>query len=270
MLMAKKMKESPEFSNDRIVFIFSNSGMEREETLRFCKQCDDEFGLGLVWVEADVNPSKRKGTKFKVVTFETASRNGEPFEATISKYGIPNMAFPHCTRELKQRPINAYAETLFGKNYVTAIGIRFDEIGRMKRKPEVIYPMIDWQLTVRDVRAYWNSSTFDLQLKDYEGNCDLCWKKSIRKQLTLIKERPQITKWWDEMESKYAFVDKHGKSNPPFFFHRQNRSTEDLIELSKQPFVPVTDPHWRDVANPEMDKESSCACMNDSEPELDF
>jgi len=46
-----------------------------------------------------------------LVTFETASRNGEPFEEMIQKYGITNMQSPQCTRNLKglPRPSTAWA-----------------------------------------------------------------------------------------------------------------------------------------------------------------
>jgi len=64
-----------------------------------------------------------------MTNFTTACRDGEPFEAVIKKYGIPNMDFPHCTRELKIRPIHAFAKVYFGSvDYVSAIGIRADEV----------------------------------------------------------------------------------------------------------------------------------------------
>ena len=52
----------------------------------------------VVWVESITNPEYRKGVTAKVVSFVTASRNGEPFEAMIKKHGIPNITQPHCTR----------------------------------------------------------------------------------------------------------------------------------------------------------------------------
>ena len=59
------------------------------------------------------------------------------------------------------------------------------------------------------------------QLKDYEGNCDMCWKKSKRKILTLILENPELINWWNNMEIKYG--------EGEFTFWRNNELTEDLL-----------------------------------------
>ena len=110
--MAKVIKEAYEDRYDEVIYVFGNTGEEDERCLRFVDRCDREFALGVVWVEAVVHHGSRKGTEHRVVTFDTASRHGEPYEAHIQKYGIPNMAFPHCTRELKYRPIHSYAASL--------------------------------------------------------------------------------------------------------------------------------------------------------------
>ena len=108
-LMAKLMKENYiDMGYKNIIFLFANTAQENEKTLQFVNKCDIKYGLGVVWLEADVVHKQRVGTKHKVVSFETASRNGEPFEDMIKKFGIPNKHYPHCTRELKQRPIYSY------------------------------------------------------------------------------------------------------------------------------------------------------------------
>ena len=42
---------------------------------------------------------------------------------------------------------------------------------------------------------------FDLQLEPHEGNCDLCFLKSVNKKKTIIRARPDLTKWWIEQEA---------------------------------------------------------------------
>jgi 3'-phosphoadenosine 5'-phosphosulfate sulfotransferase (PAPS reductase)/FAD synthetase len=79
---------------DRLRFAFMNTGCEEEETLTFIDRCDREWNMDLVWLEIDVNPIMGKGNGYSVVNYETAARNGEPFEAMIQKYGIPNVSFP--------------------------------------------------------------------------------------------------------------------------------------------------------------------------------
>jgi hypothetical protein len=83
------------------------------------------------------------------------------------------------------------------------------------------------------IRTWWDKQCFDLKLKDYEGNCDMCWKKSERKLLTLILEKPHLIEWWNEMEIKY------GQGEISFF--RNNKTAIDLIEMSKQNFTKATD-----------------------------
>jgi len=114
-----------------IIITFANTGCEHEKTLDFVNKCTDEFGWPVVWVEAVIDPEKGKGVKHRVVTYETASRKGEPFEEAIKKYGIFNKVSPNCNPRLKVEPMNSLLKEfgfLRGKglNYQTAIGIRAD------------------------------------------------------------------------------------------------------------------------------------------------
>ncbi len=105
MMMARVLRDK--YPAAEIVYVFANTGQEREETLAFVAHCAEYWSMPIVWVEASIQ-SGRIGTGHKIVTFETASRHGEPFESMITKYGIPNKAYPHCTRELKLAPMYSY------------------------------------------------------------------------------------------------------------------------------------------------------------------
>ena len=50
--LAKYVKENPKYKN--VIFVFLNTGKEREETLIFADKCDKEFGLNLLWLEAKI------------------------------------------------------------------------------------------------------------------------------------------------------------------------------------------------------------------------
>jgi len=238
--LAKYMKEHPHYKN--CIFVFMNTGKEREETLRFADKCDKEFGLNLVYLEALVNNEKGKGTTYTVVDFETASRNGEPFEAMLKKYPLPNNMASNCTRELKQRPIDAYLRDNY-KDYdiIKVVGIRADESHRKSVNAEiekVIYPLCDEvKIDSRFVRNWWEKQSFDLGLKDYQGNCDLCFKKSLKKRLTIIKENPESAKWWLQMEQKYS------SEEIPRFDLRTNKSIQELVEMAQRPFTKAQDLH---------------------------
>lgn len=246
------------------LFVFANTGKEKEETLEFVDRCNKEWNLGVVWLEAKINKEKGKGTDFKVVDFKTASRKGEPFEEMLKIYTMPNNFASNCTRELKDSPIKKYVKSLGYKEVLTAIGIRYDERHRKSntaKQQNIIYPLCDdTRVDSNFIRRWWDTQCFDLELKDYEGNCDLCFKKSLRKRLTLIKENPSIAKWWLDMEDKYS------SEKVPRFDLRTNFSIEQLIELSKQPFKVVKDKHdinKQQISlfdNLDMDIETDCFC----------
>jgi 3'-phosphoadenosine 5'-phosphosulfate sulfotransferase (PAPS reductase)/FAD synthetase len=114
-------------SYDQVEYVFANTGLEHEKTLEFVEKVADYHQIKVHWVEAVINPG-RKSASHKLVDFEIASRKGEPFEAAIQKYGIPNMSFPHCSRTLKKEVIESFAKNHLGwKDNYFAIGIRADE-----------------------------------------------------------------------------------------------------------------------------------------------
>jgi hypothetical protein len=229
-----------------LMFMFANTGCEHERTLEFVQECDDAWGLNVNWVEAVVNPQKRKGTKHRIVNFKTANRTGTPFEDVIKKFGIPNKAWPHCTRETKQRPMDSLRRELgFGKDF-TAIGIRADEVDRMNgsaQKYRLVYPLVQWLPTTKDqILEWWSMQPFDLDLPEHYGNCKWCWKKSFRKLLTLVNEQPDWFDFPQRMETTYPLVGPEQRHTiEPRTFFRGKKSVQDLIEMAKEPFEPFHD-----------------------------
>jgi hypothetical protein len=257
--MGLMLKENPKYKEFDKVFIFANTGKERPETLDFINKCDIKWGLDVVWLEADVNDEKGIGTSYKVVNYETASRSGKPFEDMLNKYPLPNNMASNCTRELKLAPINKYVKSLGYKEVYTAMGIRWDERHRESNtaiEQKVIYPLIyDLKVDNKFIRDWWDRQDFDLQLKDYEGNCDLCFKKSLKKRLTIIKENPAAADWWLKMEEKY------GSETIPRFDLRTNVSVNQLIKMAKQPFTKAHDLHELDKQQCDLfDFETDCFC----------
>lgn len=240
-----------ELGYQNIVFVFANTGLENEQTLEFVERCDKHFKLGVHWVEADVIHEFGKGTRYYRTDFQNASRNGEPFEEFIKKYGIPNQASPQCTRELKVYPIGAFARDWFnGEKYHTAIGIRKDEADRISadhKKRGIIYPLISSNMIPTSkpmINLYWKSMPFRLELKGYQGNCVTCWKKSTKKLYQIAQENPQAFDFMIRMEHKYGnHFPKHradkfkeeGKEIPKdITFFRNHKSALQILEESKQ------------------------------------
>jgi len=224
-----------------MVVVFANTGKEREETLQFVHKCDQLLNFNTVWIEAYVIDEKGQGTQHIVVNVKYASRNGEPFKDVIEKYGIPNPTALHCTRELKMQPIRHYAKTVLGwKNYETALGIRSDEPARMnwtkKKKERLLYFAELFNVTKSDVNNFWSKQSFDLKLKSFEGNCDLCYKKGLRKLMTIVKDKPELADWWREMENKFSMFTPESREHnakPPYRFFRDHQTIDDIIEESK-------------------------------------
>lgn len=218
------------------VFIFANTGQECEETLIFIDKCDKEFGLKVVWIEAVVNPIHGKGITHKVVNFKSAARNGEPFEAFIAKSGIPNANKPQCSDRLKALPIEHYKKTNGLKGLRHCIGIRKDEERRKSKNPalyNLIYPLCDWvDVDKLDVNIFWEMQDFTLELKEHQGNCKTCWKKSDKKLWLLTLESPEKFNFMREMERKYQHVKPNDDKKPRVFF-RKHRSVNDLFKESE-------------------------------------
>lgn len=260
-----------------MIVVFANTGKEREETLDFIDKCDKLWNLQVVWVEYEPNEkSAWAAAKHKVVNFQNASRKGEPFEKMIIKYGMVNQAFPHCTRELKEMTIKSYARVLGWKKYFTAIGIRKDEQRRLDwnkaKNKRLLYVLAkENPKTKSDINLFWSKQPFDLGIKSYEGNCDLCWKKSFRKLMTITKENPQLTDWWKEMEIKYGeYIPPHRNMSEnvklPLTFYRGNSSMQDIIEDANFPFTTATDESkivdaWKQSAlwDYELDSNNGCS-----------
>lgn len=253
-----------------VVVGFANTGKEDEKTLYFVNQCDLHFGFNTVWIEADVNPERGVGTSHRVVSYETASRGGEPFEMVIQKYGIPNKNFPHCTRELKLHPMQSYLRSIGWKKgtYDTAVGIRADEGDRIlsgASESGIIYPLVKWGIRKNDVLNWWANQKFDLDLPEHRGNCITCWKKSDRKLMTIALEDPFAFRFFDRMEQAYPNAGPGDFDRPRRFF-RGNRSARDIVEAARLPFT-----KWRpEAAQIEMDLDIGGGCGESCEIYADY
>ena len=237
--MARMIQVSPFYKDYKKHYVYANTGKERQETLDFVKAVADNFDMPVVWVEAVIDPVIGNGTRHKVVDYETAIVNTDKdqpiWDAMIKKYGLPTNAFPYCTRELKDAAIRSYMRSIGqGKNdYLTAIGIRADEA---HRKNQYFYPLIDLNIDLKCVRNFWERQSFDLGLKDYEGNCDLCFKKSKKKRLTILKQNPEWGDFWAGKEGMHRGQD--------VVFDREGLSINDLKRVAQSGlFKPSMDVH---------------------------
>ncbi|NBW09819.1 MAG: Nin-like protein [Caulobacteraceae bacterium] len=190
---------------DKRIICFANTGKEHELTLKFVHDYEVHFSEKIHWIEyCEVNG-------YKLVEYETASRQGEPYAALIKKRGfLPNPVTRFCTTELKIRPIKKFIQSLGYKEWENAVGIRYDEPSRYARLPkgcakepyETIAPLYHLRVNKADVLKFWESQTFNLEIPEYLGNCDMCFLKARSKLKHIIKTEPKIVEWWIQQENQ--------------------------------------------------------------------
>ena len=265
VMMAVKIREW--YADHNIIYAMANTSKEREESLQFMEQCNKYFGLNIFWIEAIINQEKGKGSDFKVTDFKSLKRNGEIFEDGIKKYGIPSKINKWCNREMKLVPLKKFCDSVFGSNnYSIAVGMRADEIDRVSadyKTNNVFYPLLDNNLGKRDRNKFWENQPIKITIPAYKGNCDLCFEKSNRKLMTIIKEDPKSYIWWDNMIKKYSQITIEGKNSYNWYaenggmnFYRENKTIEDLVEMAKYPFSKATDEYVYE--NDLFDMEGDC------------
>jgi 3'-phosphoadenosine 5'-phosphosulfate sulfotransferase (PAPS reductase)/FAD synthetase len=233
-----------------ILVVFANTSKENNETLDFVRDCDINFGFHTIWIEAKVNENSGEGTSYILTNYELAKRDGSVFEAVIKKYGIPNMATPHCTRELKAVPITKLVRDYGWDNgtYETAIGFRVDEPKRFntpdkiesaKNKNHTYFFVHEQPTNKLQVNSWWAKQSFNLNLKDHEGNCDLCYKKSENKLMAIVGCCPDKAKWWEEMENKYKNFSPESRlenAKPPYYFYRKHTPIKKILTNANEWF----------------------------------
>lgn len=199
---------------DQAVVCFANTGKEEEATLKFVNDCSVNWDVPITWIEYQDHEEPLE--RYKIVDFESASRNGEPFEAIIRKRQyLPNPVTRFCTSELKIRPMACYLKHLdmfldCSKSELenaSWIGLRADEARRAaKIADKRRIPLFTAGVTVQDISDFWAVQPFNLELPTYKGrtlagNCDLCFLKPLNQVATLIAEKPERAIWWANMEA---------------------------------------------------------------------
>jgi hypothetical protein len=168
--------------------LFADTHKEREETYDFVRDCAKQWNVPVHWVE-------RPGGFAKLIE---------------DRGYVPNPVTRFCTTELKIRPIKKWMRARGYEHWGMVIGVRADEVHRMVRLQRgegnerwwYQFPLVDAGVCEDDVMAYWRCSPFDLRLKPYESNCDLCFLKGVKKRLQIITAHPELATWWIEQETK--------------------------------------------------------------------
>lgn len=221
------------------IVCFANTGKEDEATLRFVRDCGINWEVEIHWLEfRDADPA------FERVNFDTASRNGEPFETLIKKRNyLLNPVTRFCTSVLKIRVLSQYLASLNffeGLKYsqienLSWLGMRADEQRRAaKIDDKSRIPLVTAGITKEHVGEFWHNQAFDLELPNnngvtMHGNCDLCFLKGGHQILSLITEKPERAVWWAKMESLVLASKPNGT-----VFRLDRPSYASMLKFSQQ------------------------------------
>lgn len=228
--------------------LFANTGKEMNETLDFVQECSQSWGVPITWLEYKYDPDLHK--RFKVVTYESAARNGQPFAEMIDQNGkpfLPNPVMRICTVRLKIDPFYRYLRSLGWDEWDNMVGIRADEprrVAKIRASPDDgrsgvtrTVPLADAGVNKYDVGKFWKEQPFDLGLPNnngvtMHGNCDLCFLKSTAQILSLIREKPERAVWWMEMEAKVESKTGHYADNSRF--RKDRPSYAEMLKFSQE------------------------------------
>ena len=241
---------------DDAIVCFQNTGKEDEATLRFVHECETRWNVKIHWIEYRNNDQG-----YTVVDYETASRDGEPFEELIRKNNyLPSPVKRICTAQLKIRPQAKYMRDLgiFGDTGYSVIenmcwvGIRADEQRRAaKIADKSRIPLWADGVTKEVVGDFWRNQEFDLELPNnngvtMHGNCDLCFLKPMAQIASLVAEKPSRAIWWAKME---AFAMTTAKKPSDAVFRQERPNYAQIMEFSQ---------NQRDMFDPD---EQAIACF---------
>jgi 3'-phosphoadenosine 5'-phosphosulfate sulfotransferase (PAPS reductase)/FAD synthetase len=218
---------------DDAIVCFANTGKEEEATLQFVHDCETKWGVEIHWLEYITEEPR-----FKRVNFETANREGKPFEDLIRKRNyLPNPVTRFCTAELKIRTINKYLKSIGWKDHnenTDWVGIRADEMRRAAKMDRSRTPLVAAGITVHHVNEFWDAQPFNLMLPTFNGrtlagNCDLCFLKPASQVASLIAEKPERGVWWAKMEA-LALASKPSGA----VFRSDRPKYAEMIRISKE------------------------------------
>lgn len=213
--------------------VFTNTGAEHEGTLRFLDEQVRQWGVDLRWIERTPD-----APGWREVTFETASRESEPFEELVMrKRFLPNAVMRFCTVDLKIKTAAAFMQSQGYDRWTSVVGLRHDEPARVSKlrardhgQWDVACPLSDARVTVADVAAYWRASPFDLRIAPHEGNCVGCFLKSTGKRRRIAEDTPERLAWWAEMEARIGA--RFRKDGPSYRDLLADASAQGRLHLS--------------------------------------
>lgn len=251
-------------NRQNFIWMFCNTGKERDETLEFVHEIECRWNIPIVWLEytrvpatreiAEIYPHKiskqtvidqwKNGQTthwFKIVDYNTARRrtdDNKPFDELLSWASVlPNIQNRMCSVQMKVRTMMRYLFWRGVYDWTDHIGIRYDEAHRALEIEancpsyrKCRFPLIESKTTERQVLDFWKQQPFDLKIQSHEGNCDMCFLKKLWKLVAIAKNDPLAMPWWLKQEERFASVaDGDGR------YFRKGQSYIKVKSLAEHP-----------------------------------
>lgn len=227
--------------------LFANTGKEYPTTLDFVKEISARWSVKITWVERDF----QNETGCREVTYESCSRNGEPFSELITKKKyLPNPVTRFCTEELKVKAMAKYMKSIGINECTMVVGLRADEPRRVHRVQGTTRQGFDYECPlaraghgIDDVMKFWSQQEFDLILPNNDrafGNCDMCFLKGRGHLERVMRHDPTLAQWWIEREEQIGA--KFRKDIPSYaqMLHQIRIQPELFNGDDDEPIIPCT------------------------------
>lgn len=211
---------------DYVFVVFANTGKEAPETLRFVYECGLRFGVHIWWVEWRHGSGKPIEERFEIVSFDSASRKGEPLKALFrSRRYLPNAVTRFCTADGKIQTMKWFMQSRGFERWTNMVGLRADERRRLvkmvlsnlaaRERWVSVCPLAVAGVIKRHIHRFWLGRNahgrdrrfplpqgFDLGLLDHEGNCEDCFLKGLLVLAAHERAKPGTLDWWIECEDE--------------------------------------------------------------------
>jgi hypothetical protein len=202
---------------------FQNTGLENPLTYDFIDRLEDAYERPIVRIEW--RPPEKKGDAPKNFRFAEVSSKDlyrgpdlmrgmilaiKDYREANERGGLvtPWAGSRLCTTHLKHRVKDHWMASLGYREFDTYVGLRADEPGRVSdlkkqsgQAKQLLTPLYDAGIDKPAVMRFWAAQSFDLKLKDFEGNCEDCFLKNHAHLSRLMQK--ESGKWWIELENEF-------------------------------------------------------------------
>jgi hypothetical protein len=243
---------------DDVDFVFMDTGAEHPNTYDFIRKVDKAFKLDLICLKARFTTPLGTGNPYEIVDIDDIGYNLDGWKEMLEKYSTPyNPSGAFCTMMLKNQPFYKFCDNTYGKKeYITWLGIRADEPGRLKERERVEYLANISDFEKSDILKWWEGQPFNLDLDSaILGNCVFCIKRRPNKTAMAIKLEPKMAQDFIDLVEGVTVRIVEGRKAKYDAMYRGKQSLENIRKLYSE----WTYQEIEQTVRGRKDKESECS-----------